>query len=231
MGARATAATRLLVTAALAASIAFGWVLAETQPPSAPPDVEKAVGSTSPTIASSEPRPATASPEPRDRIGNSPSAVSDRNPAGAAEDLAEVAIPDLVGRALPDARQVLAAAGLTLGAVETVLSSLPGDTVIRLAHPVGSALSRGAAVDLTVASGSNVVPDIIGTELVIAASAIQEAGFEVEFRSVGASALFGGRVVDADPEAGTIVRLGSPVVVTFAQPADPAPSPSPPLTE
>lgn len=231
MGARATAAARLLVTAALAAAIALGWVLAETQPPSAPPYAEEAVGSSSPTIASTEPRPATATADSRDHSGASPSAVSDRNPAEAAEDLAEVVVPDLVGRTLPDARQALAAAGLTVGAVETVLSSLPGDTVIRLLHPVGSAPARGAAVDLIVASGSNVVPDIIGTELVIAASAIQDAGFEVELHSVAASALSGGRVVDADPEAGTVVRLGSPVVVTFAPLASPVPTPSPPLPE
>lgn len=226
---RAIVAARLAVAAALAASIAAGSTLAGAQQPSTAPDTRTALGSISPGVASSDSPPSSSGPveEPEP----SSSAGSDAGAAAAAAVNAYAVLPEVVGRTFADARQLLEAAGLTLGEVEPVLSPIAGDTVLRVVPPAGSTLSRGSPVDIAVASGSNVVPDIVGMEFESAATAIRESGFEVELRIAWASPLHGGRVIDADPGIGTLLRLGSVVSLTRAESASPTPAPSSPSTE
>jgi serine/threonine-protein kinase len=73
-----------------------------------------------------------------------------------------VEIPDLVGTLHKDARNILDAAGLGLGAVERVSSDEGAEEKIVKQHPaVGSRVERGTPVRVTVAQRQN---EVLATE-------------------------------------------------------------------
>lgn len=108
-----------------------------------------------------------------------------------------IVVPQVTGRSLTDAQQLLTAAGFTIGQVTRTFDarSDPG-TVLRSTPTVGATASRGSAVDLTVAD-SVTVPDVRGRSTADAAAAMRAAGFSV---TVGDPAF------DADVDAGDILR-------------------------
>lgn len=70
-----------------------------------------------------------------------------------------VAMPDLRGRSLDEARQAVADLGLVLRTVASEVSDYPANQVARQAPAPGSLVRRGDAVDLTVSSGNGLVPN------------------------------------------------------------------------
>jgi beta-lactam-binding protein with PASTA domain len=64
---------------------------------------------------------------------------------------APVTVPDVVGLALPYAEKVVAAAGITVGQVDTVRGSGPESGVVLATRPAaGNGRPRGTPVDLVV---------------------------------------------------------------------------------
>lgn len=64
-----------------------------------------------------------------------------------------VAVPDLVGMQLPEAREALEEAGLELGAVEEAASGAPEGEILAQSLAPDATVERGDAVEVTVSSG------------------------------------------------------------------------------
>ncbi|MFG6504481.1 serine/threonine protein kinase [Microbacterium sp. P05] len=159
-------------------------------------------------------------------------------PSVAPVEVASAAVPALEGLDADAARLALEEAGLSLGEVRTSDSARPAGLVLASEPGVGASLQRGGVVSLTVASGSNGVPDVMGLEQQSGADALAAAGF-IPATSPQPSASASGTVVAIQPGAGESVPLGSTVVLVVATPlpvsppvapSTPTPAPSPSLT-
>lgn len=137
-------------------------------------------------------------------------------PAGA------VAVPALSGT-LSQAEAALARAGLDLGSVRPVESSRPEDTVLDQLPAAEKYVARGTAVDLTVASGRNLVPQVAGLTVAEAIAALEAAGFTASTADPDVSSE---TVVEStSPAVGTVVEVGARVtalVQTDTPPSSPA---------
>lgn len=127
--------------------------------------------------------------------------------------------------ALADAAVVLEAAGLRVGDVSERDAPFVAGRVIESFPPAGSTAPRGSAVRLVVASGSNTVPEVSGTDAADAASQLRAAGFATTFVSVVSDRPVG-TVVSLEPAAGGSVPLGAEVRIRVSTTPAPAPSPS-----
>ncbi|MCI2956339.1 protein kinase [Agromyces atrinae] len=134
-------------------------------------------------------------------------------------------VPELVGARLGDARAAVEAAGLVLGAISVVDGAQAGDTVLASAPGAGARLDEGAVVELTVASGSNAVPDVVGRSSANALTLLQGAGFSTEVVAVETSEALPGSILRMEPAAGVVLRLGS--VVRIVEASAPATPPTP----
>jgi serine/threonine-protein kinase len=153
------------------------------------------------------------------------------------------AVPALVSGSVESAQAALASAGLALGTVTQESSSRPAGTVLRADPAEGSQLAEGAVVNLVVASGSNLAPDLGGVEQAAAQERLRAEGF-TSATSFAASSSAGaarpGTVVGSIPAAGTVLPLGSTITLLIAPApvatATPAPTavptsvPTPPST-
>lgn len=140
-----------------------------------------------------------------------------------------VAVPQLDGATLAEARTLLDGAGLTLGELLREDSARPADTVLASDPAAGAPLEPGAVVTLTLASGNQVVPDVTGLGIGDARARVQDAGFTVEESPSEAPDAEPGAVLGVQPVAGTSLRLGSTVtlVVAVGPPPTEEPDPSP----
>jgi serine/threonine-protein kinase len=188
-----------VVTVLVVVAIAIPMIASANRPAPAP-------------LASSAP---SATPPPT--VSASPTATTAPAPA--------LAVVPALGT-LDDTLRALAAAGLTAGEVTWADSSLPEGTVLAADPTSGASITRGSVVSLTVASGSNAVPSVGGTDAAGAAAAVRSAGFEPRQSTVIADRP-GGSVVGTDPASGTALRLGSAVTVLVAAERAPTPTPTP----
>lgn len=145
-------------------------------------------------------------------------------------------MPEIEGSALGDASAALGEAGLAVGTLTIEHSGLPGDTVLLAAVPAGTALARGTPIELTIASGSNLVPPVTLLSEAAAIEAIRAAGFVAVVNRTADAGAGRSSVVGSRPAAGAVGRLGDEVALSIstgaAAPAPgAAPSPSPvPMT-
>ncbi len=134
-------------------------------------------------------------------------------------------VPTLVGVPLSQAQQALVTAGLKLGTVTQRDSDQPANQVLQASQSPGARVPNGTAVDLVVASGNNVVPNVTGADLASATATLTSAGFQVNSISQFDAANRPGTVLDQTPAADTSRPLGSSVTLTVAA-APPSPTPS-----
>lgn len=132
-----------------------------------------------------------------------------------------VLVPALAGT-LADAERMLQAVGLTLGEVTRVDSPWDADTVLRHEPQAGASVPQGSAVTVTVASGQNLVPSVVGLEVATARLRSREAGFAL----AASDETLGGAVRAQTPAAGSLAPVGSEIVVTVT-PRTPTPTPTP----
>ncbi len=90
-------------------------------------------------------------------------------------------VPVLAGAPLADAEAVLAAQNLSTRTVEEFNPEVPKGHVISADPAAGSAVKRGATVTITVSKGEELfaVPDVRGTTVDEATTALQKSGFRV----------------------------------------------------
>ena len=139
-------------------------------------------------------------------------------------------VPQLTGSQVVAARDILAKMGLTVaeGIVED--SVLAADTVISLSPAAGESVAKGTAIMLTVASGSNKVPAVMGATQAEAIRLLQAAGFTVVVttgNSPRTQETAPGLVSESQPSAGASLRLGASVTVVMAPALTPTLSPTP----
>ena len=103
-----------------------------------------------------------------------------------------VSIPDVTDFELDLATRVILAAGLRIGAVDTVPGTAPAGVVVGSRPAVGGTYTSGSSVDLMVSRGPLAieVPNVVGLERGQAATTLERAGFRV------------GRVSRADGQRG-----------------------------
>lgn len=125
---------------------------------------------------------------------------------------------DLVGLSLTDARVALAAAGLTVSAIEAVPSDKTIGTVLSVDPIGGSTISAGSGVTLQIANGNIAVPDLVGQSEIQALTTLIQSGFLMKsIYSYDANQPVGVVLAQA-PEPGAQQQIGSQVTVTINKP-------------
>ncbi len=126
-----------------------------------------------------------------------------------------VVVPDVVGLTQDAATPILAAAGLSIGAVSLTPSpTLPAGGVISQSPGAGTAVAAGTPVALAVSSGiaGGVVPDVGGLSIDDATIALLAAGLTIgPTATTPSSAVPQGAVISQLPAAGGHVSLGTAV--------------------
>lgn len=135
---------------------------------------------------------------------------------------ASVTVPTLHGT-LDDAEAALKAVGLRLGTVTRTESPEPADRVLSQYPAAGETVASASAVDITVATGTNVVPQVVGMSVVAAVAVLESAGFEAD-PGPGISPSSTATVTGSLPGAGAVLRVG---VTIGLQVADPTPTATP----
>jgi beta-lactam-binding protein with PASTA domain len=142
-----------------------------------------------------------------------------------------VAMPDLRGRSLAVARQMLERSGLQMG--KTSLKDafdLPKDQVLEQSAAPQARVARGTSVDLTIASEWTVVPAIAGILEKDAVAALKSRQLAVSnqgtFEQASANP---GSVLNVDPAPSARVRKGVAVAFQTAVAARPAEAAPPPV--
>lgn len=130
-----------------------------------------------------------------------------------------VAVPEVIGRNVKEARRMLRAANLVVGQVTRVESDeVEAGEVIDQSPPAGEKVETGSTVTLVVSSGvgTTVVPEVIGLtrEEAIAELTAADLGFEVLTAPDDAEE---DTVIAQDPEAGTEVEENSVVTITVSE--------------
>jgi serine/threonine-protein kinase len=134
-------------------------------------------------------------------------------------DAAQVAVPDVRGLSVADARDTLRAEGLTVGNItrENNRNVDEGD-VIDQNPAADSRLEEGGEVSLTVSLGvaETAVPELVGLSLDEASRALSEAGLRLGERTPVTSTEVRNTVTKARPAEGTTVPDGSTVDLEVA---------------
>jgi serine/threonine protein kinase len=186
--------------AGIAAVIAIAWVLAAGGAP------RSSVAGIRPIVSTPVPAPSAPQASPSSRpIVAPPTAV---------------AVPDATAMTLTDARIAVLNAGLVVGEVGTMDGPRAAGSVVAMSPQPGSSVPHGSAVSITVASGSNAVPRVVGLSPADAVILLASAGFlpslvfqtETEHRA--------GTVLGSDPQENSVITVGRPVdVIVAMQPA------------
>jgi beta-lactam-binding protein with PASTA domain len=143
-----------------------------------------------------------------------------------------VVVPNLKGKKLDEAQDLLAAAateliarlnlppglpGLGLGAVEERAADSPAGTILEQSPAAGARASLYTAVDVVVSTAATAeVPSLIGLTEAGAATTLAAAGFAVGKVSQRAAEAAPGTVVDQDPAPGVRWARSARVSITLA---------------
>ncbi|TFC27361.1 serine/threonine-protein kinase [Cryobacterium sp. TMT1-3] len=138
----------------------------------------------------------------------------------------QVLMPTLFGT-LTDAETTLRAAGLTLGTITRIESAEVADRVLSQYPTAGEPLPASSTVDVTVASGTNTVPQVGGISAAAATALLQSAGFAATMIPVDGPVT--ATVTGTQPGAGAVLRVGLTVTLLLSTPA-PSPDPEPTST-
>lgn len=124
---------------------------------------------------------------------------------------ADVTIPNAVGVSETEARDRLAAVGLTANVVKVFSEDEPSGQVIAQSPAAGGQAAKGSAVRLNVSKGSGLttVPSLVGTTQSDAEAQLQAAGLKANVVSVPSQEP-SGTVVAQNPTSGQ-ARMGSAV--------------------
>ncbi len=131
----------------------------------------------------------------------------------------QVAVPDVTGLTVADARASLREEGLTLGEqTQQNSDAVPEGNIIDQSPENGNEVDEGSAVDVVVSSGveETSVPTLVGLSLDQARQALREANLELGNTSPRPSDEDRNTVIRVSPKEGETVPAGSKVDITFA---------------
>lgn len=143
-------------------------------------------------------------------------------PTASVDTVETVAVPELVGLTRPGAQQQLTDASFVLGEVLVADSASAVDVVLSSDPGAGTRVRPGIAVTLTVASGFNTIPAVVGLDAAAAEEALRSAGFVPSLSTPAAGAI----VSRIEPAAGTRWTVGTSILVIASVP-QPTPTPQP----
>jgi len=172
--------------------------------------------------------------KPGEVVGQSPRAGSEVKKGskvdltvGAEKKIVKVAVPNVVGKSLKDAKAALSKAGLNTGKeTEAPGEGKPG-AIVRQAPTPGTRVKKGAKVDLTVGAEKKIVkvavPNVVGKSLPMAKMELLKVGLLPGKETHPLEKVKPGKVVGQSPKAGVKVEKGSKVdlVVGAEKPAEP----------
>jgi beta-lactam-binding protein with PASTA domain len=158
-----------------------------------------------------------------------PTGTTPTTPGAPAAATKSIALPDVRGKTLADARKTLEKASLRVRVIREE-SDRPAGVVLKQAPPPGTKLRKGDVVTLTVSGTSTEgtrarvdVPGVVGLSASDAVVAIREAGLVARIRLVRSSEPVG-TVLSQSPVDGTKAAKGATVRLDVARVA---PSPAP----
>ena len=135
-----------------------------------------------------------------------------------------VAIPIVSGQTVDAATKLLTDKGFVVGAVVQQASATVANGLVLSTDPIGSAPKK-STVKLIVSSGPAQVrvPAVTGQPEAAATAALKDRGLEVDVatKALPAGDTNNGRVLSADPPAGSMVATGSTVKITVGVAASP----------
>jgi len=132
----------------------------------------------------------------------------------------KIPVPDVSGLEGGLSQRLIAAAGLTAAAVESVQAASPPGITMLTRPPTGSLLAPGAAVTVVVSRGAPTipVPDVLGMSAGDARTRVEVEGLQLgtvtRRRTAGATP---GTVVAQQPAAGTLAAPGTVVDIVIAR--------------
>jgi eukaryotic-like serine/threonine-protein kinase len=139
----------------------------------------------------------------------------------------QVEVPDVVGLSQQTAIDQVQAAGLLVD-TQPVDSDQAAGTVISTDPAGGTLVDVGSTVVLSVSTGEVAVPDVLGDSEATATATLENEGFNVTTVYEETDEARPGTVIDQSPSGGTLVRLGTTVVITVAEaPPEPTETPTP----
>ncbi|MDI6641266.1 MAG: PASTA domain-containing protein [Elusimicrobiota bacterium] len=137
----------------------------------------------------------------------------------------EVLVPELTGKSLKDAVDIVSSLGLGISKeAEEFNSQLPPQSVIRQSPSGGMTVREGKIVKVTLSKGSDLVfvPEIIGQSVKIAELTIRRNQLAIRTKTQVYSLKFSkDTVVSQTPSAGSIVEKNTPVDFTISLGAPP----------
>jgi serine/threonine-protein kinase len=159
---------------------------------------------------------------PVDRVANQiPVASAQAKPGSAvvitiSDGPGDVLVPDgLIGLSLGDARAVLTSVGLVVARTEVTPSNKPQGTVLAVTPEMGSTVTAGSGVVLTIANGEVEIPNLIGVEAIQARAILINSNFLIkEFNDYDPAQAIG-VVIRQFPEAGATRTIGESVTITI----------------
>jgi serine/threonine-protein kinase len=140
---------------------------------------------------------------------------------------AQVQVPDLTNKLLPDATTALQQVKLKLGKQTQQESQLPPGTVLDQNPKPNASATEGSAVDVVVASGTGKVPDVHGLPLDQAEQTLTENGYSFDVVQQPTASQPEGTVINTFPAANASAKVGSTVKIYVAA-TPPPPSSAPP---
>jgi serine/threonine-protein kinase len=126
-------------------------------------------------------------------------------------------VPDVVGRTIAEASNLLGQAGFTVNQTSEPSSTVPEGEVIRTDPAAGTSQPKGTAVTVVVSSGpaESTVPSVIGLTEANALNTLNNAGFNpMVVEQDTSDPTEDGRVIAQDPAGNTTAADGSTVTIT-----------------
>jgi serine/threonine-protein kinase len=121
-----------------------------------------------------------------------------------------VAVPQLRGKTLDDARVALQSAGLT-ATVRGVNANVDKNVVTDQSPDVNTTVPPGATITISVGTGSTTIPDVANMQRDQAVKTLQGNSFHVTVRDRRDPRVPAGVAIDTLPKAGNALPRGSDV--------------------
>ena len=131
-----------------------------------------------------------------------------------------ITVPDVVAFELQDARQVIEAAGLRVGAVDTIPSASEAGVIVLTRPATGGSRAAGSTVDLVISKGPADlrIPDVVGLRQEEARGRLEAVGLKVGIITTRQSRRGGaGIVIEQRPAAGVFGPRETRVSLVISQ--------------
>ncbi len=135
-----------------------------------------------------------------------------------AAEVAKAKVPNLVGKEIDDARDLLDALGFKIQEKATTDAAAPKDEVVAQNPAPQTEQPKGSTVEVTVSTGKNqkAIPDVTGKDVSDAANELGQEGFKTRATREASATVEEGKVIRTNPAAGTKVDEGSTVTIVVS---------------